>query len=120
MAITKGPPKVQVEILVDGTALPEYDDSNQEQAMTGPITKYVEARSGADFAIRYRLYEKPSCGVKIKVFLDGIYIMNWGRPVETFYDTWLQETLYGVQSNDDGTWKLSKFAFSDLDTGTYT
>jgi hypothetical protein len=58
MAIPKESPKIQVEILVDGVALPEYNDSDQEQAPIGPITRYVEARWGADFAIRYRLYDK--------------------------------------------------------------
>jgi hypothetical protein len=102
MAITKETPKIQVEILVDGVALPEYNDSDQEQATIGPITRYVEARWGADFAIRYRLYDEHPDSVKIKVSLDGKHIVDKCARVEMFLGSCLKEELHGVKSNEDG------------------
>jgi hypothetical protein len=49
MAITGERLKFQVQILVDGVALPEYENNDHESATIGPVTKFVEAKSGADF-----------------------------------------------------------------------
>lgn len=47
-------PGVIVEILVSGQPLPEYDDIDEGPILPNTVTKYIEAQSDAEFAVRVR------------------------------------------------------------------
>jgi hypothetical protein len=53
MAIHQDHPGLTVEIMANGEPLQEYDDASEEK-VPGEVTKYIEARSGVEFMIRYK------------------------------------------------------------------
>jgi hypothetical protein len=73
MAIFPDVPGLQAEIVVDGEPLPEYDDDDDNDADSGTITKYVEALSDKEFALKYTFnMETPiGYGVEAKIDVDG-------------------------------------------------
>jgi hypothetical protein len=52
MATPPSCPGLHVEILVNGQLLQEYDDSDESSVPPNTITKYIEARSDVNFAVR--------------------------------------------------------------------
>ncbi|KAF2833847.1 hypothetical protein CC86DRAFT_400440 [Ophiobolus disseminans] len=63
-------PGMKAEIIVDYEPLQEYDD---DEAEPGVVSKYVEAASGKEFAIKFT-FTRPfptQHGVEIKVSVDG-------------------------------------------------
>jgi hypothetical protein len=72
MAITDDVPGLQVEVIVDGQPLWEYDD-DEDEAERFTTTKYIEAMSDKPFSIRV-VYKKPfprQYGVEMDVKIDG-------------------------------------------------
>lgn len=51
MAVMNEHPGIKVEIVVADTLLPEYED-DQEQHVPNVITKYIEAQTDREFAVR--------------------------------------------------------------------
>lgn len=71
MAITKAHPSIKVEVISQGAPLREYDDDEGETS-SATVTKYIEAQSGADFAVHFELQRPfPVHPVKLKLYLDG-------------------------------------------------
>lgn len=118
MAVTKTAPKIKAEILVNNVALEEYED-DEEQTSVSTVMKYIEARSGAEFAISYRFDEKPSHHVMIRFLLDGKFATGKLALLEDFRGSPLVQTSHGVRSNEGGKWQVSKYAFSELTTSTF-
>ena len=116
MAITTAAPRIKTQVLVDGAALEEYED-DEEHTEPNSVTKYVEAKSGAEFAIRSRFTEQPQYDILTRILLDGKYVMGQLAILKYFHGDFLEQTAHGVRSNKGGQWVLSKFAFSDLKTG---
>jgi hypothetical protein len=53
MVILKAISGFEIQILVGGQALPEYEN-DEEPEVGETVTKYIEAQSGTEFAIQYR------------------------------------------------------------------
>lgn len=118
MAITDTSPPVEVEILVNDVALQEYNDDDDDSVSAHTVVKYIEAVSGAEFAVRYRLDPKPSHDVSVDISLDGKWAVSRIIQLSHYPLAYIQKTITGVNSNKDGSWVLSKFSFSDLTIGT--
>ena len=73
MAIHPDHPELKVEIVVDDEALKEYARDEDEQDWKN-ITKYVQASSGAFFAVRYTIPKAlfAEHGVRAVVGVDGV------------------------------------------------
>ena len=83
MAIFDLYPGLEVNITIDGVALPEYDDDEEEAPKPGPVaayqasktvTKYIESVSDKEFAIEVKLNPGyvMNCGsLTVSVFIDG-------------------------------------------------
>jgi hypothetical protein len=69
MAVTKAYPRIKAKILVNEVALQEYED-DEVPATDGAVTKYVEAITGADFAVR--LYITPAWHIQSMLFTTGL------------------------------------------------
>jgi hypothetical protein len=54
MAIVKSHPGLEAQILVNGQALHEYE-KEEEPEDDDTVTRYVEAQSGTEFAIWYKM-----------------------------------------------------------------
>ena len=66
-------PGANVEIIVDGQPLPEYDDKSEAPSPPNTITKYIEAQTGALFAVRVRFTDDfafPIGDIEAEVMLD--------------------------------------------------
>ncbi|KAF2025121.1 hypothetical protein EK21DRAFT_77178 [Setomelanomma holmii] len=115
MAITKAFPRIKADILIDSAALQEYDD-DEEPSSDVVMTKYIEATSGAEFAIRCQFHARPQYDILTRVLLDGKYVMGSYALLKNFHNGYLELSLYGVRSNKNNEWTLAKFCFSDLKT----
>jgi hypothetical protein len=116
MAVTQDNPSIKASIVVNGVALQEYDD-DEGQAESTAVTKYVEAITGAEFAIQYRFDKKPKHHVRVNFLLDGKEITGQYTFPEDFIRSSLVQTSYGVISDDGNKWQVQNYAFSDLQTG---
>ncbi|KAI9874215.1 MAG: hypothetical protein M1830_010057 [Pleopsidium flavum] len=64
---------IEVKVLVNGTAAQEYNDDEEEESSGPPIVKkYIEAISGAEFALQLEL--KPSCHFRCELMMFQILI----------------------------------------------
>jgi hypothetical protein len=76
MAIAKEHPRIQVEVVCEGEPLREYDNDDEETA-PDQVTKYIEAKSGAEFAVRLELKRPyPDHPLYIRLYLDGEVVGN--------------------------------------------
>jgi hypothetical protein len=119
MAITNITPFIKVDILVNDVVLETYED-DEDRKDENTVSKYIEAISGADFAIRYRLDKKPDYDMVIEFFLDGKHVAGRYALLKDFLDGSLQGIAYGARAIVAGAWMLSKFAFSDIKTSMCT
>lgn len=117
MAITDTFPAMVAEILVNGTVIQEYDDDDDNSG-SGSTVKYIEAVSGAEFAIRYKIDEEPDYDVRVDFSLDGRRASGEIVQLDRFYGGSVENVVAGVSSNKDGRWLQSNFTFSDLKIGT--
>jgi hypothetical protein len=71
MTIVEAFPWIKAEIVLDEVALQEYEDY-EEHATPATGTKYVEAKSGADFAIRVHITPPwPGQSMLFDIYIDG-------------------------------------------------
>ncbi|THY27019.1 hypothetical protein D6D00_05256 [Aureobasidium pullulans] len=78
MAILDSLPGVEITVVVDGEDLHEYQDTDMEDE-ENTVTKYVEAVTGANFAIKacvsqYFKYEGDCLGIRVEV--DGLFVSS--------------------------------------------
>jgi hypothetical protein len=117
MAIANEQPRIEVEILIDRAPAKEYEDEEKEEHEANASTRYIEARSGTKFEIRYRFAEKLQYDVLVDAFIDGKCLRSGFALLKDFHNGTLEHTFDGVRSNNGGKWLLSRFSFSDLNTG---
>jgi hypothetical protein len=116
-------PGVQVTVECRGDSLPEYDN-DEEEAHNNSLTKYIEAKSGAEFTIRLQLHPPyPVHAIYLKLSLDGKYVAN--RIVdESAYakaKSGLRRDFGSVTSKiAEGQCIKQKFCFSELQVGMET
>ena len=117
MAILRDQPGLKVEILIDGVPIQEYDDENEE-IVPNVVTKYIEAKSGVNFAIRYTVL--PRFHIKhalvVQSYLDG-KPMRSHVCSEDEIRNYKSRTMTGVREAIAGKYYKRKFCFSKLNTG---
>ena len=120
MAVLPFCPGLAVEIFVNGAPLPEYDDNSDTSASPTTVTKYVEATSGANFAIKVSFtegYPFPKGDVEARISLDGRVIHKGMNCEDRFYHTRLYQ---GRSIQIGGHPKIQKFCFAELEIGMCT
>ena len=123
MAIIPDVPHVAVDIIVDGKPLPEYLDEDDGKAVSSnSITKYVECKSGSNFAIRT---DTTGLGIQhlqggdsldVDYFIDGQKVSGlvFRYPWTSVY------THRAARSSEGGIWKERDFRFADIVTSMLT
>lgn len=115
MAIHADCPGLTVEIYVDGKPLEEYKNP-EEKDVPKTATRYVECRSGAEFAIKTN-FKAPFTPVDtgIIAYLEGTKVHSQiAQPHEMLTRIYEQvETRW----KEYGQWRASSFLFSDLSFG---
>jgi hypothetical protein len=121
-------PGLVADILVDGVPLEELSvPGDVSEDTPASVTRYVEARSGANFEIRVRMGQQfrrdldPRYDLAISVFVDGVKQKGeiWTRAdIAAFGGDCLDRRHKGVKYQADGDWKLKRFMFADFSAGT--
>ena len=80
MAVLTEHPRVRARVKCERKTLQEYDadDADEEDTpSTNAITKYIEAKSGAEFVVELELQRPfPIHPILITLFLDGKYVTS--------------------------------------------
>lgn len=117
MAILPFCPGLTVEIVANGTPLPEYDDDSDRPTLPDTLTKYVEATSGAEFAIRMS-FQAPftsAMDVRFWVFVDGKHITSsYASKIHLFNNDTL---VSDVRARSGTNWVARKLRFAQLKLG---
>lgn len=111
MAILDDLPGVEVDIIVNGEALKQYEDTElQEDKRT--VTRYIEAVAGQVFAVRTTLspdFKFRGDSLSVQVFADG-------KKVDCVCMT-EDNKEYSSEGMDVSPGLICKFRFSNLETG---
>ena len=102
---------LKVEILVNGKALQEYTDTNAAQNQQ-TTTKYIQATSGAFFAIRYGI--TPS--VRAVITIDGVVMRASTFDRNELQHTGMDITHESSSARIGGEAMGQKFKFVELKT----
>lgn len=115
MAIHADYPGLTVEIYVNGKPLEEYKDPEEEDAPT-TTTRYVECRSGVEFAIKTN-FTSPfePMDMSLRAYLDGSKVD--GTVVDKYRLLNKVHTQSKTEWKEGKTWRSSKFLFSELNVG---
>ena len=112
---------IEITVQVAGTNLKEYEDDDEAGNDDGKtVAKYVEAASGAPFAVRVRVprkYKMTSNALAFYISADG---MKGGYPMMTTtsfeqagQQGWVNTTT-GVKAFVQGHWEQRDWHFSDI------
>ncbi|USP76803.1 hypothetical protein yc1106_04077 [Curvularia clavata] len=120
MAAIPGEPQLQVYVECNGQRLPEFDaDENDANAAT-TTTKYIESKSGAEFAVQFELCRPfPQYAMRIRLYIDGKHISS-NIVSEAQYQripmsAGMRRTFDNVKSTTaDEQSIMQKFCFSEL------
>jgi hypothetical protein len=114
-------PGVHIEILVNGQPLPEYDDIDAVPSAPNTVTKYIEAQSDTEFAIRLKVTEDflyPAGDVCMEITIDGEPSNGAVIRAATIFEP-TGRTVHGRSVLIGGiTDAIQKFRFNELQTGT--
>ncbi|KAI4610889.1 hypothetical protein J4E80_007918 [Alternaria sp. BMP 0032] len=109
---------LSVEIIVNNALLPEYDDDSDTPASPTTVTKYVEATSGVNFAIKVSItkgYPFPVGDINADISLDGIVVAH---KIILEADFFVEHLFMGRRSQIGGHPKIQKFCFAELEIGS--
>jgi hypothetical protein len=115
MAIFDACPGIDVKVTVRGQPLQEYDDDDSPAPKT--YTKYIEARSGEEFAIS-AAFTNPfpdQYDIAMHLNIDGVKMATWYRKRDKLFHKALAKNCIHFQQ--DGEWMKQKFCFAALDIG---
>ena len=117
MAIHADYPGLTVEIYVDGKPLEEYENSEEED-VPETTTRYVECRSGAEFAIHTNFNAPFSpADIAVRCSVDGIRVNGkLAKKHQLFDRTYIQNETHWKEGRK---WRASRLLFSDLSIGAY-
>lgn len=118
MAIDTNYPGLEVAVTVNDSPLQEYDDGDEDSA-PNTVTKYIEAQSGAEFAVTAK-FKHPfptHHDVKMCLVIDGKYLNGWVQSWNGLYGLVLKGDRTKWQQN--GQWVEQKFCFAELNMGNY-
>ena len=116
----------ECQVLVDGVPLQEYDDDeeNGQSAATNFVMKYIEATSGANFAVKFHVmpgYQFEDADLFVwEITIDGYVLERPGVDKENFIkskNVGLSTTRFGSRYGSGSEWFLRKFQFSEIATG---
>jgi hypothetical protein len=118
MAVLDSVPGLKAEVVVAGASVQEYVDKDEE-VPPNTVLKYIEAVSGAEFAVQYTL--KPSFKMKhdleVRLSLDGKRVT--GRVLYRTDDRSKPLVISDAYDRIDDGYFTKKFCFTDLTTGKY-
>jgi hypothetical protein len=118
MAVLDYVPGVKVEIIVNGRPLQEYADQDHGETSPTTMTRFVEAQSGQEFAIRYTITRPfPKYPVRFDILLDGQWVPGAYVDKKDASGTSLTHLIEGFRSFDGDKAFLHKFFFSELTIG---
>jgi hypothetical protein len=117
MAILDSLPGVEITVVVNGEDLHEYQDTDMEDE-ENTVTKYVEAVTGANFAIKITMPKGFAFGgdcLSFRVKVDGLFAKSplIGPGDTSEISTFLVD---GVTVGDEN---IRKLRFSELEIGMY-
>jgi hypothetical protein len=111
-------PGLCVEILVNAQPLKEYDDIEDSPELPNTITKFIEAPSDAEFAVRVTIDKNnflfPAGDIEINTKLDGESVRRSTYSVRSICspaDTIIDSRPVRLQSGTDA---FQKFQFTAL------
>ncbi len=114
---------IEVSVLVNGIAAQEYESRDEEEEGQGThtVTRYIEAVSGAEFAVQYEIRPDFSFNselLRVDVLIDGKYVDGFINEKVEFqrHARRLKETSIGAREVSGGKWTLQKFKFSVINT----
>lgn len=113
-------PGAIIEVLVDGEPLPEYDDPDPSASEPNTVTKYIEAKSDAEFAIDIKFtddFRYPASDIEAQVLLDT-KSMRRNRILATMLFDTAGQMLEGRPSQiTPDTCALQRYRFGALSIG---
>lgn len=111
---------IHVTVQVAGVDLKEYEDEDEGSYNPGKVSRYVEAVSGAAFAVRIRVpknYRMNSNALSFYISADGMKghhpLMDRANPNFAGQQGWVSLTT-GVKSFVHGRWEEREWHFSDI------
>lgn len=112
---------VTISVKINGDCCPEFDDDEEMPQPERSISKYIEAKSGAQFAVDLRFsdqYPDKMNPVRVTVDIDGETMeKHIIRPASLQGPRGYQEQVQGVSVNRPDGRALRKFVFSELAIG---
>lgn len=119
MAILDSLPGVEITVVVDGEDLHEYQDTDMEDE-ENTVTKYVEAVTGANFAIKIMVPKKfgfeGTC-LSFHVLVDGAEAEH---PLIQPRHVRRAPKVRSVEGARVSNTHIRKFRFTELETGEYS
>lgn len=115
MAILDSLPGVEITVVVDGEDLHEYQDTHKNDG-EDTVTSYIEATSGANFAIRIKISKDTiykGDRLDFGVTIDGEYVDGLSMTKGCLDEIILIEGMPVSQGH------LKKMKFSELKTGMW-
>lgn len=114
-------PGLEVTLSVDMRDLEEHDDPDAEGEEAHNV-RYVEAVSGASFAIEFKRTNDSFIyrfnDLEFRVYLDGVYAVGKVFHAQRPYGGHLPVSVSGRLESRNGQTMCRKFAFADLSTST--
>lgn len=114
MAILK---KLEIEVVVDGKPLTEYEDNDDEDRNSDTVVRYIESTTGSQFSLKACALESfkfTSEAVTFRVYLDG---HNAATLMVEKDLIGFPSILEGVSQQTDQGWQVKPFIFSDIKYG---
>ena len=115
-------PGLNVEIMVDGQPLKEYNDIDEKPSPPNTVTKYIEAQTDANFAVWVRIDETfhfPVGDIGIEASVDG-RVLERSRLRAMYMFCPLGTAIFGPTVElSPGTNVLHKLRFSVLQFGKF-
>ena len=117
MAVIEECPGVKAQVLVARRPLQEYDDEDEE-TVPNVTTKYIEARSGEEFVLKWTFSEpfQKVYGVRVGVKIDGDKPNSRVYPPEDLFRVG-GHNKPGVGLKKDGNWYRRNYRFTALNIG---
>lgn len=119
MAITHENPKIEAYVECDRAHLQEFDEDDGETTTT--VTKYIEAKSAAEFAVQVEVHRPfPRYAMIFKLYIDGNSVRSriiGDRQYQRVRGSVKREFNTTVTKIVDGQRTLRKFCFSELQIG---
>ncbi|KAH9876225.1 hypothetical protein J1614_004104 [Plenodomus biglobosus] len=118
MAIHSDHPGLEVEVIVNGKALKEYDDDEKE-AKKGTVVKYIEAQEGENYSVKVHLPANlfKTYSIRAEIYIDGISVCDVVYSQKKYYLKGYTGELDTTYDSIEGMPMGQRFRFAKLKTG---